>query len=98
MKCAANDKAVEAVRKWRFKPGTRHGKPVAVPATVEIKFRPLCGTSDRPALGTLADHAILPIWQVIWQVFCRVCRVTCQIIAEQNQRVNHDLAGLAGEI
>lgn len=30
--------AVEAVRKWEFKPGTRDGKPIAVKATVQTVF------------------------------------------------------------
>jgi len=32
-------KAIEAVAKWRFKPGIKDGKPVAVIATVEVTFR-----------------------------------------------------------
>jgi protein TonB len=31
--------AVEAVSKWRFKPGERYGKPVAVSAKVEVNFK-----------------------------------------------------------
>jgi len=34
-----NEKAVEAVRAWKFKPGTRDGVPVAVLITVEVAFR-----------------------------------------------------------
>jgi protein TonB len=34
-----DEKAIEAVQKWRFKPGYRDGKPVAVLATVEVNFR-----------------------------------------------------------
>lgn len=33
------EKAIEAVRQWRFKPGTRGGKPVPVHARVEVNFR-----------------------------------------------------------
>jgi periplasmic protein TonB len=33
-----DERAVEAVMKCRFRPGTRGGKPVAAPATVEIYF------------------------------------------------------------
>jgi TonB family protein len=32
-------KASEAVRLWRFRPGTRNGKPVAVSASVAVNFR-----------------------------------------------------------
>ena len=34
-----DEKAVEAVRKWRFQPGRRDGKPVPVWAVVEVNFR-----------------------------------------------------------
>jgi TonB family protein len=34
-----DEKAVEAVKKWLFVPGKENGKPVTVPATVEVNFR-----------------------------------------------------------
>jgi protein TonB len=34
-----DEKALEAVSKWRFKPGMKDGKPVATEATVEVNFR-----------------------------------------------------------
>jgi protein TonB len=34
-----DEKAIEAVRKWRFRPGTRNGVPVSTPALVEVNFR-----------------------------------------------------------
>lgn len=36
-----DEKAIEAVRKWRFKPGTKDGVPVPVHATIEVNFRQL---------------------------------------------------------
>jgi periplasmic protein TonB len=34
-----DEKAIEAVLKWKFKPGVKDGKPVKVMATVEVNFR-----------------------------------------------------------
>jgi len=34
-----DQKAIEAVQKWRFKPGLKDGRPVAVSAQVEVNFR-----------------------------------------------------------
>lgn len=34
-----DEKAIEAVRQWRFQPGTLNGKPVAVVVNVEVNFR-----------------------------------------------------------
>jgi periplasmic protein TonB len=34
-----DERAVEAVRKWRFSPGTRGGRPVPTAALVEVTFR-----------------------------------------------------------
>jgi len=34
-----DEKAVEAVRQWKFKPGYKDGKPVPVAATIEVNFR-----------------------------------------------------------
>ena len=34
-----DEKAIEAVQKWRFKPGFKDGKAVPVAATVEVNFR-----------------------------------------------------------
>jgi TonB family protein len=34
-----DEKAVEAVQGWRFKPATRGGEPVAVTAQVEVNFQ-----------------------------------------------------------
>jgi len=34
-----DEKAVECLQKWRFKPGTRDGEPVPMKVTVEMNFR-----------------------------------------------------------
>jgi TonB family protein len=34
-----DEAAVEAIRKWKFKPATRDGKPVAVWTTIQVSFR-----------------------------------------------------------
>ena len=34
-----DERAVEAVKKWRFKPGTRNGKPVPTNALIQVSFR-----------------------------------------------------------
>ena len=34
-----DEKAIEAVKQWKFKPGYKDGKPVTVAATVEVNFR-----------------------------------------------------------
>lgn len=34
-----NEKAVEAVSGWRFRPGHKDGKPVTVAVTIEVNFR-----------------------------------------------------------
>jgi TonB family protein len=34
-----DQRTIEAVRLWRFRPGTKDGKPVRVPATVEVNFQ-----------------------------------------------------------
>ncbi len=34
-----DEKAIEAVSKWEFRPGTKDGKPVVVAATVEVNFQ-----------------------------------------------------------
>jgi TonB family protein len=35
-----SDAAREALSKWRFKPGTKDGKPIPVRVSIEVSFRP----------------------------------------------------------
>jgi TonB family protein len=34
-----DEKAIEAIRRYKFKPGTKDGKPVPVLITIEVDFR-----------------------------------------------------------
>jgi len=34
-----DEKAIEAVQKWRFRPATKDGQPVSVSAIVDVGFR-----------------------------------------------------------
>jgi len=34
-----DEKAIEAISKWRFKPGTKDGEPVTVAAQIEVNFK-----------------------------------------------------------
>jgi TonB family protein len=34
-----DEKAIAAVQKWKFRPGTRNGKPVTTPAMIHLSFR-----------------------------------------------------------
>jgi len=47
-----DEKAIQAVSRWRFKPGTKSGVPVPVKAQVEVSFKlcnPSCGSSPEQA-------------------------------------------------
>jgi outer membrane biosynthesis protein TonB len=33
------EKAIEAITQWRFRPGTKDGQAVTVAATIEVNFR-----------------------------------------------------------
>ena len=44
-----DEKAIEAIQKWRFNPGMKDGEPVPVIVTIEVPFRLL--DPPKPALG-----------------------------------------------
>jgi periplasmic protein TonB len=33
-----DEKAMEAVKQWKFRPGYQHGRPVVAAATIEVNF------------------------------------------------------------
>jgi hypothetical protein len=43
-----DEKALEAVAQWKFRPGAKDGKPVTVAATIEVNFRLLKNSDIAP--------------------------------------------------
>ena len=41
LEASLDKSAIEAVSKWRFKPGMKDGKPVAVQVLIDVSFHPL---------------------------------------------------------
>ncbi len=58
-----DDKAIEAVMKWRFRPGEKDGKPVTVATQVEMNFRLL--DSPPAAISPFPPSGALPVLERI---------------------------------
>lgn len=50
-----DEKALEAVAKWEFRPGAKDGKPVTVAATIEVNSRLLKNSATEPAAPPKID-------------------------------------------
>jgi protein TonB len=44
-----DEKAIECVRQWRFRPGVKHGTRVRMPAMIEVNFHLKNSRPKRPA-------------------------------------------------
>jgi TonB family protein len=51
-----DEKAVEAVRKWKFAPGTYDGRPIAMQTTVEVEYSRASERASRWHLGGTEFH------------------------------------------
>jgi TonB family protein len=51
-----DERAVEAVRKWKFAPGTYEGRPIAMQTTVEVEYSRGSGRTSRWHLGGTEFH------------------------------------------
>jgi TonB family protein len=53
-----DESAVEAVKQWRFRPGTKEGKPINVAITVEVNFRLNGRDRDGPCPAEMEDVTV----------------------------------------
>ena len=52
-----DEKAIEAVEKWKFAPGEKDGKPVRVVARIQVSFRLLDTAPDPPEVSSASREA-----------------------------------------
>lgn len=57
-----DEKAVDAVQRWRFKPATRGGEPITVPAQVEVNSRFLNVDTAEDLANPAVDFKEPPLW------------------------------------
>ena len=50
-----NQEAIDAVRQWRFTPGSRNGVPVAVAVTILVEFRLPAASGSAPTASAMQD-------------------------------------------
>ena len=79
-----DEKAIEAVQKWRFKPAIKNGKPVALLSTIEVNFPLLKPPSPPPLrLSSSAPSRRSPARIGLFQAMgCRRCRLRWGIPGE----------------
>ena len=65
-----NQKAIDAVRRWKFTPGSYEGNPVAVQINIEVNFRLFGKNSDKHSIA-VSKPALVPEfgWKVDGQTY-----------------------------
>jgi TonB family protein len=56
-----DEKAIEAVKKWKFVPATKGGVPVKVSAQIEVEFRLQADGEPRPGVNKIGNGVTAPV-------------------------------------